>query len=315
MSLDLKYRPKTFDDIIGEKNKKEVEKFQRLLEKDGGPQSFILSGPSGCGKTTLARIAQEFIGASILSASELNTGNNRGIDTIREIIDQTRYVSIDDSRVFIIDEAHGLTPDAKRALLKPTEEPGDGVYFFLLTTDPSKLFKGDEGKALKTRLTSIKVFSAETREIYKHLRRIGKAEDLEISTEVYTYISENCEGSPRKALNMLGSIQGLDDEEEIFEVLENISFERDPEVFEFCQELMKSKPSWKILANMLLSFKEKKTPEEVRQIVLGYFQSVLLKNGKSKAAHVLDCFCAWEYKDHFPGITLATWESIHTDED
>lgn len=308
MSLDIKYRPKDFDSVLG--NEKEIKAFKINLEKEEGKHSFVITGPSGCGKTTLARIAAKYIGGTDLSITELNTGNNRGIETSREIIENMRY-SMGNKKVFIIDEAHGLTADAKRALLKPTEETPDHVYFFFLTTDPIKLFKGDEGKALKTRLSQVKVTVIKPNILYKYLRRICKKEQIEISLDVLQYISENCIGSPRKALSFLDDIKDLEDENTQMEKLENLSNVQDPQVFEFCRCLFGKNPNWKTLANYLLQFKEKKDPEEIRRIVMGYAQTIILKTGSGKVAYALECFCDYQYSSGFPGITLATYQALN----
>lgn len=308
MSLELKYRPKSFDEVIG--NDKEIDSFKINMEKEEPKHSFVIVGPAGCGKTTLARIAAKHVGATDLTITELNTGENRGIDTTRAIIEQMRY-SMGGTKVFIIDEAHGLTPDAKRAFLKPTEEPPEHVYFFFITTDPTKLFKGDEGKALKTRLSPVKVVRSKPKELYKHLRRICKKENLEISLEVLSYISENCEGCPRTALRALDEIKDLDGEDVQMDKLENGGNSEDPEVFEFCKVLFSSNKNWKTLANFLKGFKEKKDPEEVRRIVMGFAQSALFRGDNTHAAYILECFCDYEYMNGFPGITLATYLAVH----
>lgn len=308
MSLDLKYRPETFDDVIGNTN--EITTFIDNLDKEDGKHAFVIHGPAGCGKTTLARIAARYKGATKLSTKELNTGDNRGIDTTRQIIEQMRY-SMGGVQIFIIDEAHGLTTDAKRAFLKPTEEPPEHVYFFFLTTDPAKLFKGDEGKALKRRLEPVKVTRAQPKELYKHMKRIVKKEGIEVVGDVLTYISENCTGAPGTALMMLGTIKDLDGEDLQMEKLENIVLSEDREVFEFCRVLFGKNPNWKKLANFLLAFKEKKDPEEIRRMVMGYAQSVLLKSGSSSAGYILECFCDYQYSSGFPGITLATYQAIN----
>lgn len=320
MSLDLEYRPKDFEDVLG--NEVEIKSLIKNLDKDPkkADHCYVIIGPSGCGKTTLARIAANHLGASEIDITELNTGSNRGIETSRQIIDQMRY-SMGKIKVFIIDEAHGLTPDAKRAFLKPTEEPPEHVYFFFLTTDPIKLFKGDEGKALKTRFTRVKVTQLSSKLLYRHIKRISKKEEIEVTNDVLNYISENSEGSPRTALKLLGMIGDLEDEDAQMEKLENTVISNDPEVFEFCGHLFKKNPDWNKLAEYLLAFKAKKDPEEIRRIVLGYAQSMLFKNHRSTeksrgcsvptAAYILECFCDYEYMNGMPGITLATYQATH----
>lgn len=310
MTLDLKYRPKDFDEILG--NEKEIKTLITNLEKPDGSHAFIVTGPPGCGKTTIARIAASYVGADVIATKESNTGNDRGVEAIRRnIIDQMRY-SMGGATVFIIDEAHGLTKDAKRALLKPTEEPPEHVYFFFLTTDPQELFKGDEGKALKTRLEPIKVNPVKSMVLYKYLRKIAKWEEIEnVSLDLLKQISEQCKGSPRDALKMLSAIKDIEDEEEQLSKLENWENTKDPEIFEFCRALFSKNVTWKTLANFLLGFKESKDPEVIRRMVMGYAQSVLLKSGQQKAGYILECFCDYQYSSGFPGITLATYQAIN----
>lgn len=311
MSLDLEYRPKDFDDVLG--NEVEIKSLIKNLDKPANKADhcYVIIGPSGCGKTTIARIAANYLGASALDTTELNTGSNRGIDTTRDIIDKMRYFPTGRVKIYIVDEAHGLTPDAKRAFLKPTEEPPEYVYFFFLTTDPIKLFKGDEGKALKTRCTKIKVIQIEPKILYRHLKRISKKEDIEVENDVLTYISQNSEGSPRNALKLLNSVIDLKDEDSQMEKLENTVLMEDPEVFHFCGELFRKNPNWNKLAEFLKSFKDKKDPEEIRRIVMGYAQSMILRMESKSAAYTLECFCDYEYMNGMPGITLATYQATH----
>lgn len=310
MTLDLKYRPNTFDDIIG--NEKEIKTLITNLDKEDGSHAFVITGPAGCGKTTIARIAADYVGADAITMKESNTGNDRGIDAIRkQIIEQMRY-SYGGTTVFIIDEAHSLTPDAKRALLKPTEEPPSHVYFFFVTTDPVKLFQGDEGKALKTRLEPLKMSPIKPMILYKYLRRIIKLEKLnDFSLDILKQISEQCNGSPRDALKMISAVKDIEDEEEQLEKLENWSNTQDPEVFEFCRALFSNKPNWKTLANYLKGFKENKDPEAIRRMVMGYAQSILFKSESKHTGYILECFCDYQYSSGFPGITLATFQAIN----
>lgn len=306
-TLDKKLRPEEFEDVLG--NEKEINSFVVNLEKENGPHCFVITGPSGCGKTTLARIAAKHVGATDLSITELNTGNNRGIETSRDLISKMRY-SMGGTKVFIMDEAHKMTKDGKAALLKPTEDVPDHVYFFFLTTDPTTLFKGDEGKALKTRLTPVKVTGIKPSELYKYLRRVVKKEDLNIEPDTLKIISEKCGGSPRQALVYLEAIKDLEDPDDQIDKLESMTVSDDPEVIEFCRTLLPKNTSWKTLGNMLLSFKDKKDAEEVRRIVMGYMQSVLIKSGSPRAAYILECFCDYQYSNGFPGITLATYQAF-----
>ena len=140
MSLYLKYRPKDFDEMVG--NDETIESLKKLIQKEDRPHTYLFTGQSGCGKTSAARICANKLGAKGHSIIEINSSNNRGIDTARDIIDQMQYKPLEGNIwVFIIDEIHQTTSVAQNALLKPLEDTTDSAYFFLCTTDPQKLIK------------------------------------------------------------------------------------------------------------------------------------------------------------------------------
>lgn len=302
LNLYRKYRPQEFEDMIG--NESEIKTFKKILEKkDGRPHSFLLVGPSGCGKTTLARIASKKLGADELSIMEINSADNRGIDTARDIIQRLQYVPPGSGvMVFIIDELHQTSKDWQNAMLKPLEDTPKHVYFFLCTTDPSKLIP-----TLKNRCTQIKVTLQEENVLYKFLRRIVIKENLEISKEIIQEISENCSGSPRLALVLLEKILGLSDEKEMREVI-SIGEEAEKETIELCRALLSGK-DWNNIKDILNQLKGKDI-ENIRYAVLGYMNAVLLKSGNRKAALIIECFSEPFYNNGKAGLSLACYQSL-----
>jgi len=130
-ALHLKYRPTTLDDVVG--NKSAIDSIKSIMSrKDGIPHSFLFSGPSGCGKTTIARIIKNQLGCSDLDFRELNSANVRGIDSIRELVEDAAYYPHQGSiKMFLLDEcfASGTivsTPLGKRKI--ETVQVGDIVY-------------------------------------------------------------------------------------------------------------------------------------------------------------------------------------------
>lgn len=307
-SIDLEYRPDIFERVIG--NDKEIEAFKNNLDKEDGKHCYVISGPPGTGKTTIGRIGANYLGANKLDIYEYNTGSTRGIDTVRDIIDKMKH-SMGGVKVFLIDEAHGLSVDGIRAFLKPTEEPPDHVYIFFITTDPAKLFKGDQGKALKRRLVPVKMTGVTDKELYLYLKKIRKKATIEVSDEVLHYISENSEGSPGTALMLLGMVKDLDEDDQM-DKLENHILSNDPEVFEMGKEFVyNSRPNWKKISKYLTDFKKTKDPEEIRRILMGMLQTQLWKDGKSRTSWKLECLCDYQYSSGFPGITLAIFNGLH----
>lgn len=305
MNLYRKVRPTTFDELIG--NEVEIESLRKLLKKKE-KQCFVISGESGCGKTTIARIAAKEVGADNLSIKEINSSNNRGIDTARELQNDMKYRLPDGkAKVFIIDEAHGTTQDWKRAMLKPLEDTPKDTYFFLCTTNPKKLFQGDEGKAIKTRCTEIKVSPLDPKLIYRLLKKTARSEDIELETDILEEISENCNGSPRAAIELLEKVAVLDDKKSQLKAITSLS-EAEEQTIDLCRALLKP-DRWGVIGKIVKELKDLDV-ENIRYAVLGYMNAVLLNSGKGQAAWVIECFEEPFYNSGKAGLTSACYRSI-----
>lgn len=215
-SLHVKYRPKTWDDVIG--NKKTVNELKKVLKR-GGQRTYLLSGPSGCGKTTLARLIAKEVKCPWAAFAELNAADDRGIEAMRKIIRECEYDPWlpnkdypDDPccRVWLLDEAHQITSDASHALLKLLEEPPAHDYFILATTEPEKLLT-----TLRGRCMEFKVSLLSPSEIKGLLLKVVAEEKIEVTEDVLQGIVSKAEGSPRRALIELGQIRDLEVGEEI----------------------------------------------------------------------------------------------------
>jgi len=303
MNLYRKYRPQTLADMYG--NEAELESFEKILARADKPQTYLLTGPSGCGKTTLARIAARQLGADDLSITEINSADNRGIDTARDIIQNMRYQPPTASaKVYIIDEFHQVSKAAQEALLKPLEDTPSHVYFFICTTNPSKVIN-----AIKTRCTQIKLNALKPELLYRLVKRICKKEGYELSKDILEDLCDNCNGSPRTALVLLEKICELTDEKTMQELIQ-IGEEADADVIELCRALLNEK-NWKPVADALRKLQTHDI-EKIRYAVLGYMNSVLTKNGKNqvRAACVIDSFKMPFYDSGKAGLALACYESL-----
>lgn len=300
LTLALKYRPETFDDIIGNQNIVEVLKNQ-LGQESQQPLSkaILLHGPTGCGKTTLGRIIANELGATGADLKEVDSADFRGIDTIRDIRRQSGYKPLGSPcRVWILDEVHRATSDAQSALLKALEDTPKHVYYILCTTDPQKLLP-----TIRGRCAQFQVQPLTDREMKALLRRIVKAEGESLEKDVYDQIIQDSLGHPRNALQILAQVLAVDEGKRL--QIAQKTAETQTKTIELCRALV-SGAAWKKVAEILKGLKEEE-PEQVRRAVLGYCQTILLNDQNDQVASVMDEFIRPFYDSGFPGLTLACY--------
>ena len=139
-SLAIKYRPKTFDDVVEQDNIKII--LTQQLKTGTFKNSYLFTGGAGTGKTTCARIFANEINKGQGNPIELDAASNNGVDNVRDIIQQAQLQSLDSEfKVFIIDECHMITNAGWNAMLKLIEEPPAKSIFIFCTTNPEKIPK------------------------------------------------------------------------------------------------------------------------------------------------------------------------------
>ena len=138
MSLAVKYRPATFDSVVGQEEVRKI--LQNQLETNTIQNAYLFCGGAGTGKTTCARIFANEINKGQGSPIELDAASHNSVDDVRDIIVQAQTASLDSEyKVFILDEVHMLSTSAWNAMLKLLEEPPKKSVFILATTDPQKI--------------------------------------------------------------------------------------------------------------------------------------------------------------------------------
>jgi DNA polymerase-3 subunit gamma/tau len=218
IALARKYRPSTFDDLIGQESVSGT--LSLALDGDRLSHAYLFSGLRGSGKTSTARIFAKALlceeGQSShvcnkcshcimanenrhMDIIEMDAASNRGIDDIKDLIEHTKYKpSSARYKIFIIDEVHMLTPQAFNALLKTLEEPPPFIKFILATTDPLKL-----PTTILSRTQHFRFKKIPLKLILQHLEHILNKEQVEYEKEALEIIARSGAGSLRDSLTLL----------------------------------------------------------------------------------------------------------------
>lgn len=217
-ALYREWRPKTFGEVVGQKHITTTLKNQ--IKNNRIAHAYLLCGTRGTGKTSTAKILAKAVNClnvqdgepcnecesckkinSGLSMDfvELDAASYRGIDKIRDIIDEVQYPPEESKyKVYIIDEVHMLTNEAVNAFLKTLEEPPSKVIFILATTDPQKLPITILSRCQRFDFTRIK-----SEDIFERLRKIVKEQGVFADDKSLNLISRMSDGAMRDALSIL----------------------------------------------------------------------------------------------------------------
>lgn len=301
MSLDLKYRPTDLNEIVG--NEEAIESINKLITQKEHPHTFLLHGAHGCGKTTLARIlAKKF---NCVQINEINTANDRGIDTARNIIDDMKFKTLDGGKkAYIVDECHKLNDFFQSAMLKSLEEPPEYIYFFFCTTNPEKLLS-----TVKSRCTKIKINTVKKRPLVKHLQNIAKLENKNVEFELLTAIADVTDGHVRDSLILLNSIFDLSSSNAM-QIIKDYNLEENEQIINLCRCLLNG--SWKRTKSILKNINEE--PEKIRWAILGYMSTVILSDDVQKnerAALIIEQFKNNFFDNKKAGLYLACMQVFY----
>ncbi len=217
----LKWRPKNFDEIVGQDHI--VNTLKSSLQKDRLSHAYLFSGPRGVGKTSTARILAKALnckeGPTVdpcgkcsscveiaqgrsLDVIEIDGASNRGIDEIRTLRENVKFAPTQGKyKIYIIDEVHQITPDGFNALLKTLEEPPDFVKFIFATTQPNKVIPTILSRCQRLDFRRISVM-----EIVAQLDKIAKAEKVEVDREALIAVARSSDGALRDAESILDQL-------------------------------------------------------------------------------------------------------------
>ena len=196
-SLSVKYRPHSWDNIIGQDVI--VKILQKQIDTKTIKNAYIFSGASGCGKTTAARIFANELNGYKGTPIEIDGASNNGVDNVKQIINSASQRSIDSEyKIYIIDEAHMLTTPAWNAFLKTIEESPKYTIFIFCTTDPQKIPDTIKNRCMRFNFTRIS-----SANILQRLSFICESEGVQNYHDVIDYISRISHGEMRNAISKL----------------------------------------------------------------------------------------------------------------
>ena len=217
--LALKYRPQTFDDLIGQEVV--AETITNSIKADKIPNAYLFTGIRGIGKTTTARIVAKALNcsngidnlckenfcescksiseSSHIDVLEMDAASKTGVDDVRDLIEFSRYGPTSAKyKIFIIDEVHMLSKQAFNALLKTLEEPPEYLKFIFATTEIKKIPITVVSRCQRFDLSRIK-----SSELLEFIKKIKDKENGKISDDALKLIVKISEGSVRDSLSLL----------------------------------------------------------------------------------------------------------------
>lgn len=208
-TLYRKYRPKKFDEVIGQEEI--VEALKNSISTKNIAHAYIFAGSRGTGKTSIARIFADSLNTTQDDLYEIDAASNRGIDDIREIKEAVHtHPFSSDFKVYIIDEAHMLTKEAWNALLKTLEEPPAHVLFILATTDIEKI-----PETILSRCQVFKFNRPNEKTLKAVIEKTAKKEGFKIEGEAAEILAMTSDGSFRDAHGALQKVISLTESKEI----------------------------------------------------------------------------------------------------
>ena len=234
-ALYRKWRPRTFEDVVGQEHI--TETLKRQVATDRLSHAYLFTGTRGTGKTTCAKILSRAVNCehpvdgspcnrcpaclgiengSILDVLELDAASNNGVDQVRALRDEAVYSpAAVRKRVYIVDEVHMLSTAAFNALLKILEEPPAHLMFILATTELHKV-----PATIKSRCQQFSFKRLLPTEISAQLNRVCTHEGLALSSDAAALLARLADGGMRDALSLLDQCAGYSETVDVPQVLE-----------------------------------------------------------------------------------------------
>ena len=237
-ALYRKYRPQTFNDIVGQNHI--VSVLKNTIDKNQISHAYLFYGSRGTGKTSIAKIfANEVNGNEIYQKEnvdiiEIDAASNNGVDEVRDIKEAIKFLPTEGKyKVYIIDEVHMLTTAAFNALLKTLEEPPAHVIFILATTEIHKI-----PATILSRCQRFEFKNLSQEQLIDRLRYIAKEENLVIEDEAIEKIATLAKGGLRDAISILDQVSNYSEQITLGHILEVTSSISEDDILEFYKGLL-----------------------------------------------------------------------------
>lgn len=216
-ALYRKYRPQTFDEVVGQKHI--IQTLKNAIVQERIAHAYLFCGPRGTGKTSIAKIFAKMLNCEdkehapcgeclncqmVQNGShpdiiEIDAASNNGVDEVRDLIDRVKYAPMQGTyKIYIIDEVHMMTTGAFNALLKTIEEPPAHVVFILATTEPNKVIP-----TIISRCQRFDFNKVSLQDLITRLQIVCRSEKIDIDEEAVYLIAQLSDGGMRDALSIL----------------------------------------------------------------------------------------------------------------
>ncbi len=287
-ALARKWRPKNFDEVMGQNET--VAVLKNALVSERVHHAYLFTGTRGVGKTTMARIFAKALNCekgvtsepcgkcfscqgidnnNMVDLIEVDAASRTKVEETRELLDNVQYAPTQGRfKIYLIDEIHMFSKHSFNALLKTLEEPPGHVKFLLATTDHEKIPATVLSRCLKLNLKKIS-----NKSLIDYIEQVLKGEGVSSSKEAIKIIAESADGSARDALSLLdrmivlsdGSIKttdvsnllGIIDKTIVMKIFELIADNNQTAVFKLARELAELAPNYELILDQMLSFLKK----------------------------------------------------------